>query len=59
MQPTLHYRHHGFCNVNVIWVACEASTARTLTRIALHTGYFPSDNEPDGIKNAPHNTVGR
>jgi hypothetical protein len=22
IQPTLHYRHHGFCNVNVIWVAC-------------------------------------
>jgi hypothetical protein len=22
MQPKLHYRDHGFCNVNVIWVTC-------------------------------------
>jgi hypothetical protein len=29
MQPTLHYRRHGFYNVNVIWVACQVSTART------------------------------
>jgi hypothetical protein len=31
MQPTLHYRRRGFYNVNVIWVACQVSTARTPT----------------------------
>jgi hypothetical protein len=24
---------------------------------AYYTGYFTSDNEPDGIKNATHNTL--
>jgi hypothetical protein len=24
--------------------------------IKIYTGYFPSDNEPDGIENVTHNT---
>jgi hypothetical protein len=27
--------------------------------VYTYTGYFTSDNEPDGIKNATHNTFGK
>jgi hypothetical protein len=28
-------------------------------RFSDYTGYFTSDNEPDGIENATHNTVAK
>jgi hypothetical protein len=30
-----------------------------LCRLSDYTGYFTSDNEPDGIENATHNTVAK